>query len=455
MRLVVIGGGVAGLAGARAAAREAAERGLALDVTLVEGSDRLGGKIRTELVETAPIDLGPDSFLAAKPRGTDLAEELGLGGDLVTPAPAARRALLLEGGLLRPLPAGTVMGVPVRARALVEAVRAGVLSPLGAARVAMEPLLPTSPRSRGAGPTLEEASNARLGREATEALVAPLALGVFGAPASAVGFAEALPDAAASRSLILALRRRPRPSGSPFRSIRCGMGRLVSALVAELSLADVEVRTGWGAQDVRPAGDAFEIRGPSEPMRADAVLLAIPAPGAAHLLAAVAPPAAAALTPIRHAPSAVLAARFSAGTLAHPLDAAGFLVATGERLAVAACSFLSTKWPELGPGHWIRAVCVDPAALATSDAELWERLLAELARVLGARRDPDLVVTTRWPDALPVMEPGHHDRIRAAKAGLPGSIALAGALLGAVGIPDSARSGEEAAGALVRHLAGG
>jgi oxygen-dependent protoporphyrinogen oxidase len=339
------------------------------------------------------------------------------------------------------------MGVPVRPGALLSSVRAGVLSPLGAARAAVEPLIP---RSATDGLTLADVARRRLGHRAAAALVEPLALGVFGAPASQVGFAEALPDAVDGRSLIGALRRRHRPAGSPFLGIRGGMGRLIGALGRELAEIGVDVRTGHRVDRLARPGGSFEVRGPGGVVEADAVLLAVPAPAAAEIVGDVAPEGAQALTAIRYSASAVVVMRFAAHAR-RPLDAAGFLVAPGQGLATAACSFLSAKWPHFGPGAWLRAVVVDPAALAESDDALRARVVREVSAAVGLPEEPNALLLARWPDALPVFEPGHRERVANVVRALPPGVAVAGALLGAVGVPDCARSGEDAARRLVRE----
>ena len=74
---VVVGGGITGLAAAYQLARAG------IPVLLVEASERLGGKIRTERVDGFLVEAGPDSFLAYRPAATALARELGLGDELI------------------------------------------------------------------------------------------------------------------------------------------------------------------------------------------------------------------------------------------------------------------------------------------------------------------------------------------------------------------------------------
>src|SRR5207302_1573995 len=204
-RLVVIGAGIAGLSGAYEAMLRARSRGLDLDVTILEAGDRVGGKLRTDRAGV-PLELGPDSFLASKPAARDLAGELGL--ELVAPSEAARRAYLFVDGALRPLPAGTVMGVPRGPATALRAVRSGIVGPLGAGRATIEPLLPGR---TGEGPVAWTLRR-RLGSRWSSRLVEPLVAGVYGASADQLGMAATLPAFHGSRSVMLAARRQPAPA---------------------------------------------------------------------------------------------------------------------------------------------------------------------------------------------------------------------------------------------------
>ncbi|HXJ67170.1 MAG TPA: protoporphyrinogen oxidase [Actinomycetota bacterium] len=456
-RLIVVGGGVTGLAGARAAVLAARGAGIDLEVVVLEASDRLGGKLFTEVVDGVTIEWGPDAFLAAKSRGRGLAEELGLGGDLVPVAPGGRRAFVLRGGTLHQFPEGLVMGVPTSTRAARRAVRAGLLSWGGAMRAAVEPLLPGRPIGDPDEPAATVVRR-RLGRDAAVRLVEPILRGVFGVPGSEVGVRTALPRAVGQRSLARALRppagAAADSDGSPFLALRGGFGSLVDTLAGTLPAGSI--RTGSSVVSVSASGtDGFEVtRDGAEALSADAVLLTAPAAATASALDPLAPLAAALFREVRSSPSAVIVLRFPEGSLVRTLDGSGFLVDPDEGLATAACSWYSSKWPHLAGGRLVlRAVVTDPGRLGAGDDELVHRVAGELGRVMGAQAEPDLVRIHRWEQALPVFAPGHQDRMRQAVDALPERVAVAGAFLGAVGIPDCIESGETAARSLVETLA--
>jgi len=424
---------VAGLAAARAARRAAPPD--RLRVTLLEASGRLGGKVLTETVDGIPWEWGPDALVATKPRGRDLLDELGLLDEAV--APATGRAYLLRRGELRPLPP-TAMGVPTGPGSLARAVRAGILSPRGALRALAEPLIP-GPRSGDRD--LRDAVRARLGRQVADRLVLPLVGGVFGDVAS---LDMAMPELSRGRSLMLAAWRRA-PVG--FLGLRGGMGRLVEALAADL--AGVEVRMGaevLGLEDVR---GAFTVRTAEGPVEADAVVLAVPAPADRSLLSSLRP-AGGPFPEVPFSSSTVVHLRYPEGVLGRPLDAAGWVAASGEPGAVSACSWVTAKWPHLEErGPHLRAVVTGAAA---SENALEERVVDEVGTVMGAAARPEVVRVHRWERALPSYPVGHRRRVRSLRAALPPGVALAGASYDGVGIPDCVASGEEAARGLLGHL---
>jgi len=448
--LVVVGGGISGLAGARAALEAARRAGVGLDVVVLESTERLGGKLWTEDVDGVRVEWGPDSFMAHKPRGVGLVEELELADELVPVSADARQGFVLRGGELRPIPPGMVMGVPVTARGLQAAVRSGLLTASGAARAALEPGLP--PLREPNEPTVARLARRRLGREAADHLVEPLIRGVFGAPGAEIGAWSAFPQARGARSLALALRRSR--SGAPaFLGLRGGFGLLVEALVAELP--EDSVRSGAPVNAITPDGAGFVVHSEACDVGADAVLLAAPAPASGALLADVAPASSRALAAVRYGASAVAILRYPQGSLGRAPDGSGYLVDPAEGLSHAACSWFSSKWPHAvgGGADVLRPIVTDPSALALPDEDLMDHVVREVGTVMRPRTDPDLFRMIRWSSSLPVFGQGHGERIRTAVDALPPFVAVAGAFLGAVGVPDCIASGEDAARRLVGALA--
>ena len=199
MRLAVVGAGITGLS----AAYELAVRhpGRA-EIVVLEAGDRFGGKIRTTPFAGLPVDEAADAFLARVPDAVELCRELGLGGQLVTPATG--QAYLYSRGELRPFPPGVVLGVPTDLDALAAS---GALSPAGVDRAALDLTMGPDPDRFGVEDPADESVGAvvrrRVGDEVFERLVAPLLSGVH------AGNADQLSLAAGAPQLGAALRDHP------------------------------------------------------------------------------------------------------------------------------------------------------------------------------------------------------------------------------------------------------
>jgi oxygen-dependent protoporphyrinogen oxidase len=459
--IVVVGGGITGLA----SALELADAGAR--VTLLEASDRLGGNIRTSRFAGLDVDEAADAFLARVPEGVALARRLGLSDELVSPA--ASSAYVWARGELRRLPAGTALGVP---GALLPVARSGILSVGGMARAAVEPLLPRRGRADDAlGPLVA----GRFGREVVERLVDPLIGGINAGTAehlSASAVAPQIDDVARrSRSLLLGLRAERRahpldPSAPVFFTVRGGMGAMVDALAGALRSTDtVEVSLSCPVATIEVDGSGVSVRVDASTadrrrIDADGVVLACPSGPAAAALTDVSPRVAATLRSIEYASVALVTLAFPDTAIGRDLDASGLLVPKPEQRTVTACSWASTKW-----SHWripgqalVRASAGrdgDAHALDLADGDLVEAVLADLRRLMAVRADPTETRVSRWIGSFPQYRPGHLDRVAAVERTLATElpqVMLAGAAYRGLGIPACVRQGQVAARGVLTRL---
>ena len=155
--MVVVGGGLAGLAAAEELLREPASR---REVTIVEVDERPGGVVASVKRDGWLTERSADSFLAARPEGIQLVERLGLTDQLVGIAAPVRRALILHEGQLLPVPAGFRLLAPGQVWSLLTT---PLLSLPGKLRLFCEPLIR---RGHGEDESLEQFAVRRLGREA-------------------------------------------------------------------------------------------------------------------------------------------------------------------------------------------------------------------------------------------------------------------------------------------------
>ncbi|HVL85590.1 MAG TPA: protoporphyrinogen oxidase [Pseudonocardia sp.] len=442
-RVAVVGGGISGLA---AAHRLRVLLGPAASVTLLEQRARLGGVLHTVGLAGVPFDVGAEAFLVRRPEVLALAAELGLGTEVVHPGPAAPS--VRAGGRTVPLPAGTLLGVPGSAARLD-----GLLSPAGLAAAAGERTRPLT-WEPGSDVALGGLLRERFGDEVADRLADPLLGGVYAGRVDGLGLRATVPALAAAldagaasltAAADAALAAPRPPAGSPdrpvFGAFRGGYRVLLDALAAAAA-ADVRLGTTVRALHRLDTGWRLVI-GPAtapEALDVDAVVLAVPAPAAARLLADVAPAAAGAAAQIELASSAVVALAYRAADTRDLPATSGVLVAADEPLAVKAVTHSTTKWGHLDPDGLVRLRASlgrhgEVAALQVDDAELVARVRADLATLAGVRADPVAVHVQRWGGGLPQYGVGHPERVRALEAGLPAGLAVAGAALHGVGVP--------------------
>jgi oxygen-dependent protoporphyrinogen oxidase len=491
--VVIVGGGIAGLAAAFFLKDEP------VTVTLLEGSPRLGGKLSASEVAGVPMDEGAEALLARRPEGIDLITATGLGADLVSAGVTS--SAIFTRGAMRPLPRRQFMGVPAD---IDELAATGVVSAEGVARARREPALPAEPGDVSVTGYI----GARLGAEIVDRLVDPLLGGVYAGRSEDLSFAATLAPlaAAAARHRVLteaaaslippsapvpavpaaattpapapttpapaATTPAPAPPPTPgdnskrppaapvFVTLTTGLGALPEVL-AKASNADV--RTGAMVRDLARTQDGWRLTVGSaadpEYLRADAVIIAIPAAPASRLLSRTVPAASSALSEIPYASMAII-------TLAYPADRfpgqarSGYLVPAVDGKAVKAVTFSTVKWPHLAahaPVHVVRCSIGrtgEVALLQRDDDDLAALGAAELADATGITAAPVARRVTRWGGGLPQYNVGHLDRvarIREAVAGQPG-LAVAGAAYDGVGIPACIATARSAADRVLRHL---
>ncbi|MBI1845884.1 MAG: protoporphyrinogen oxidase [Candidatus Rokubacteria bacterium] len=413
----MVGGGIAGLAAAHRATELARERGVAVELTLLEARDRLGGTIETERVDGFVVEAGPDSFLSEKPAGLALCRRLGLEERLVRTDDRFRQVWVWHRGRLHPLPDGFQLLAPTR---LAPFLASSLFSWPGKARMALDLVLP---RGGGGDESLGAFVRRRLGREALERVAQPLVAGIYTADPDELSLAATMPRflevERAHRSIILGLwhasRRAPQPGTSGARwslfvTFARGMSELVEALAGRL-----------------PAG-------------------------AARLLRYVDPSLCTLLGEITYASSATVSLGYGRADVRHALDGFGFVVPRGEGKALLACTFSSVKYPGRAPEGAVLlrgflGGALGGAVLDEDDGALVARVRAELAQALGITAEPRLVRVRRHPASMPQYAIGHPARIDTIDrrlASVPG-LALAGSAYRGVGIADCVASGESAA----------
>jgi oxygen-dependent protoporphyrinogen oxidase len=462
-RVVIIGGGISGLA----AAHHLLEHDAPLDVLLLEASDRVGGTIRTHRREGFLLEGGPDAFISEKPEALALARRLGLEKQLIETNDAFRRSFIVRQGKLLPVPEGFQLLAPSR---FLPFVTSGIFSWTGKARMALDLLLPRRAQANGeTDESLAAFVRRRLGREALERMAQPMVGGIYTADPEKLSLRATMPRflemERAHRSLLRAMwharrkQSKAETSGtsgarySLFLSFDGGMQTLTDELQARLPANVIRLQTTARELTFDEATKRWKIRTQDDELiEADAVCLALPAYAAASLLRGADAQLASELDAIPYASTATVNLAFRRKSIAHPLDGFGFVVPFVERRATLACSFSSIKFVGRAPaGHVLLRAFVggalQPEMFALDEAAMVAAVRKDLQELLGITDEPLFTIVEKWPRSMAQYHVGHMERVERIRQRLDSfpTLQLAGNAYGGAGIPDCIRSGETAA----------
>lgn len=466
MKLIVIGGGIAGLSAAYYASQQIPTAHL----TVIESDPRWGGKITTDRVPFDDghfiIEGGPDTFLATKPWGVALCQELGLGERLHGTNPNKKSTFVLNKARLLPLPEGLTLMIPADIPSIL---RSRLISWFGKARLGLDFLLPA--RTVNGDESLGAFIGRRLGREAYEALIEPLLSGIYAGDGDQLSLASTFPYL---RDLELkygsltrgALQMRKQSTGkaapgsrSAFLTPTTGLAEIVEALVENLQSKGVTLRPNTRATSVtcnREQGRWKVELDRGEVLEADFLILATPAYVSGALLASCDPELASALQSIPYVSTATVSLAYRLSDIPRELDGYGYVIPRREGRQALACTWTSTKFPHRAPeGCALLRVFVGRAgqAIPWHEAALVALAKEELKLTLGILAEPILSRVFRWDKAMPQYNLGHPailKRINAALESHPG-LALAGNGYQGIGLPDCIHSGELAVNKLLAN----
>jgi protoporphyrinogen/coproporphyrinogen III oxidase len=450
-RVVIVGGGITGLA----AAWYLQQAGI--PYTLLEASDRWGGKIGSEQVtlegETEPfiIESAADSFLTQKPYALDLARELGLEPRLLGTNDHIRRTYILKHGQLIPLPRGLSLITPTK---FVSFLLSPLLSWRGKFRALYEAFIPA--KSGDDDESLARFIRRRFGPEMLDKIGAPLLAGIYSGDVERLSIMATFPRLRQTEkqhgSLIRAARKTPStPSANPtsmFVSFRGGTAELTDALAAKLTgnlhLNCAVKKLSLAAEGLTPRleGSQYSLTlSDGTTLDASAVILTTPAFTTAKLVRDLAPKAAADLNAIPYNSTGSISLAFRRDDVPHPLDGFGLLIPASEGRPINAMTWASTKFDHRAPeNHALIRVFFGgvrhPEMMSLKDDALAVIVRSELKALLGISAAPLFQRIYRWPNANPQYEVGHLERVSAIESALPDGLTIAGSAYRGIGIPD-------------------
>jgi oxygen-dependent protoporphyrinogen oxidase len=454
--VAIIGGGISGLSTAYYLAKAG------VSSTLIEARPRLGGVIQSEHVEGCVIEAGPDSFLSMKPAAMDLIRELGLAGEVIGSNDHLRVTYVWKGGRLVPLPDGLQLMVPTK---LVPLLATRLLSWPTKLRMGLELFHPP-----GRHPEDQSVANfitSHYGAEAVDYLAEPLLSGIYGGSPSALSISSVLPRfveleakyGSLTKGVLAELKaNKAQAKRLPlFRTLKSGLGQLVSALAARL-IGHTTILRGR-AEAIERTGGGFRIRLEHGSLECAQLVLACEAHSGAKLIGTLDGRLADLLGGIPYSSSMTVALGFPDSVFPKPLDGFGFLVPKRERRRLVACTWVGTKFSHRVPSGTTLLRCFlggmdDGAILSESDDAIISAVVNELHDIVGFRAAPAFSRIYRWPRSMAQYTVGHPARlaeIEARAAAIPG-FQLAGNAYTGIGIPDCIRMGKQAAESISKVL---
>ena len=448
-RVVIIGGGISGLATAYYLNKGGAS------ATIVESRPRLGGVIQTERIDGCTIEAGPDSFLSIKPAALDLIGELGLRADVIGSNDHLRITYVRKGGKLVPLPDGLMMMVPTK---ILPLLTTGLLSLGTKIRMGMELL--RAPKMKAGDESVADFVREHYGQEAVDYLAEPLLSGIYGGDPRELSVTAVLPRfvelatkyGSLTRGVLATRALTPKsPAPAPlFRTLKGGLGQLVDALEASIR-GSVSVRH-TRAEAVERTATGFRVRLDGDWLEADRLVVACEAHSGSALLGGVDARLAELMGKVAYSSSMTVAVGFDAADFAALPAGFGFLVPKKERRRLVACTWVGTKFSYRVPAGKVVARCFlggmeDAGVLSESDEAVTLAVTQELREIAGVTAPPRFIRIARWPRSMAQYTVGHPARqaeLEARLAQIP-SLYVAGNAYQGIGIPDCIRMGRAAA----------
>ncbi|MFD2042747.1 protoporphyrinogen oxidase [Ornithinibacillus salinisoli] len=451
--IVIVGGGITGLSAAYYLQKEIKANDLPYEVKLVEASNRLGGKIKTIRKNGFTIEQGPDSFLSRKKPAVKLAEEVGLGDQLIRNGTG--QSYILVNNKLHKMPSGAFMGIPTQVRPFLFS---GIFSLKGKFRAGFDFLLPKGK------PVNDQSLGAffrhRFGDELVENLIEPLLSGIYAGDIDDMSLMSTFPNfynlEQEHRSLVKGLQKTmPKSKKSTgkkpgmFFSFADGLETLVEKVIENLD--DVSIHTGASVDHIEKKEFGYHLLlSNGDVLKADAVIMATPHHAIPKMFSKYE-----FLKTFNEMPAtsvANVALAFDESAIKKDIDGTGFVVSRNNDYRITACTWTHKKWPKTTPEGKALVRCYvgrpsDQSVVDLSDEEIIDIVLTDLNKTMNITAKPEFSVVTRWKNAMPQYTVGHQERIanirKEASTQLPG-VFLTGCSFEGIGVPDCIEQGEKA-----------
>jgi oxygen-dependent protoporphyrinogen oxidase len=463
MKVVIVGGGISGLATAYLLSEKAKKGEIEspLNLTLLEGDSRLGGNIWSEKVDGFLCERGANGFLDNKPWTLELCDKLGISDRLLRTNDSARKRFIYSEGKLHQLPESVLSFF----------LKSQILSVYGKLRILLEPF--TKKPKEGIDETIADFVKRHIGEESLRKLVGPMVSGVFAGDPYRLSLKSSFPIMAelekeGDGSLVKAMFRRMKKSkedkkegkavkkggptgpGGILTSFKEGIEYLIHILGERLG-GKVATSTEVQSIEKNPQKDHpyiiyFKDKNGEGKIDADVVVLATPSYVTAKMIEILEPNIADMLNEIPSPPIVVICLGYNRSLISHPLDGFGFLIPHEERMNILGCLWDSSMYEGRAPEGYVllRAMVGGarrPEMASLKDDELIKLVRKDLEVILEIDVAPEFIRIYRHEKAIPQYIVGHSERMRTVEEALkkhPGLFLTGNSYYG-IGINDCVR----------------
>jgi len=472
-KIVIIGGGISGLAALYYLSKKLKEKKIKADLHLLEKSERFGGQIKTEYVKGFVIDGGSDCFIREKPWALGLCRELGIEGKLVNTRDENNGTFIYRKGKLHPLPEGLMALVPVR---FLPFITTGLFSLTGKIRMAVEVFIPRKKDDREE--TLAEFVTRRSGRELLDMIAEPLIAGIHAGDPDRMSVKSTFPRflqmekdhgsltmaTLAARKKMKEMMKKQKNSGAPqmsfFISFKNGMYEFIETLLKKLK--DQKLKTGMdvtGIKKEKSGNYIIGIKGGKE-IKADVVVITTPAYVSAQLLRNISRDMSVSMKKIPYVKTGTITIAYKKKDVEKVLPRAfGFLVPGVEKRNLMAATFTSLKWPGRCPDDFVLIRCFiggkhNQDLIDKDDETIITIAREELKAILGIDAEPHLTRVFRWIDNMPQYNLGHLELMETIdrETGKNKGLHVTGSAYRGIGIPDCIHNAEITAGKIIEEI---
>lgn len=463
-KVVVIGGGITGLTAAYYLQKEAKENELPLDILLIEGTHRLGGKMQTYKKDGYTIERGPDSFFKSNEYVHRLIHNLGLNNQVISNKTG--KYGILVNNKLYPIPKSNSLGSIMAIRPFVFS---NLFSTVGKLRAAGDLVIPKSSQEND-DQSLGEFIKRRVGKEVLDHLVDPILTSIYAGDVDQMSLMATLPTyyemEQKYRSLIIGLSKHSKENKwlediqinqDSFQSLVGGLQSLADAI--EEQLVKDSIILGTSVTSIEKIGQGYMLQLSSKQIiYADAIISAVPHQALLNIFPNE--PVFEPLKKIQATTVANIALVFDEKAIKEDIDGIGFAVARNNDYTITTATWTHKKWPHSTPkGKALLRLYVgrpgDESCVDLPDEELINLVLSDLNKTMNITQKPEIYVISRWKDSMTQYNVGHLHLIEQVKKNtttqFPG-VYLCGASFDGRAVPDCIKQGEKVVYDVLQYL---